>query len=93
MSARHAAKEVPPTLIADRISYQRAGRLILDDSSVSAYPSEVLAITGPSGGGKSSLLALFAGLEAPDTGTVTRLGAQLVGVVGQTHDEALCGVT
>ena len=63
------------TLMADRVRYQRAGRLILDDVTVAAYPGEVLAITGPSGSGKSSLLALLAGLEPPDGGTVRRAGA------------------
>ena len=58
-----AASRLPATLSADGVRYQRAGRLILDDVSVSAYPYEVLAITGPSGSGKSSLLALLAGLE------------------------------
>jgi ABC-type lipoprotein export system ATPase subunit len=91
MSGRHAAQEVPPTLVADRVGYRRADRLILDDVSVSAYPSEVLAITGPSGSGKSSLLALFAGLEGPDTGTVTRLGAQLTGTVPAGYGLVLQG--
>ncbi|HEX8093205.1 ATP-binding cassette domain-containing protein, partial [Jatrophihabitans sp.] len=72
MTARHAAGQLPPTLVADRVGYRRAGRAVLDDVSVSAHPYEVLAITGPSGSGKSSLLALLAGLEPPDSGTVTR---------------------
>ena len=79
MSGRHSAAQLPPTLVADRVGYQRAGRLILDEVSVSAYPYEVLAITGPSGSGKSSLLALLAGLESPDSGTVSRHCAQLAG--------------
>ena len=78
MTARHAAVESTPpptspaTLVADQVRYVRAGRVILDDVSVSAHPYEVLAITGPSGSGKSSLLALLAGLERPDGGSVTR---------------------
>ncbi len=70
--SRHAALDPSATVTAEAVRYQRAGRLILDDVSVSAYPYEVLAITGPSGSGKSSLLALLAGLEPPDSGTVTR---------------------
>lgn len=78
MTARHAAAEPEPvrtdapTVRADNVRYVRAGRTILDDVSVSAYPYEVLAIVGPSGSGKSSLLALLAGLELPDAGTVNR---------------------
>jgi putative ABC transport system ATP-binding protein len=40
-----------------------------------------LAVTGPSGSGKSSLLALLDGLEPPDSGTVSRTGAQTAGTV------------
>jgi ABC-type lipoprotein export system ATPase subunit len=91
MTARHSAETLPPTLVADRVGYRRAGRAVLDDVSVSAYPYEVLAITGPSGSGKSSLLALLAGLEAPDSGTVSRTGAQLAGTVPAGYGLVLQG--
>ncbi|HEX8766863.1 MAG TPA: ATP-binding cassette domain-containing protein [Jatrophihabitans sp.] len=91
MTARHSAEELPPTLVADRVGYRRAGRAVLDDVSVSAYPYEVLAITGPSGSGKSSLLALLAGLEPPDSGTVSRTGAQLAGTVPEGYGLVLQG--
>lgn len=79
-----AAKEPPPavpiaprpittaTLTADAVGYVRAGRTILDAVSVTATAGEALAVVGPSGSGKSSLLTLLAGLEAPDSGTVRR---------------------
>jgi len=43
---------------------------IVDDVSVEVRPEEVLAITGPSGSGKSSLLRLLNRLDEPTTGTV-----------------------
>lgn len=58
----------------------RAGSAILDGVSVEVRSGEVLAITGPSGSGKSSLLALLAGLERPDGGTVVHGSAPLDGV-------------
>jgi putative ABC transport system ATP-binding protein len=91
MTGRHSTQELPPTLVADRVGYRRAGRAVLDDVSVSAYPYEVLAITGPSGSGKSSLLALLAGLEPPDSGTVSRTGAQLAGTVPAGYGLVLQG--
>jgi putative ABC transport system ATP-binding protein len=97
VTARHASpelppsRELPPTLVADQVGYRRAGRAVLSDVSVSAYPYEVLAITGPSGSGKSSLLALLAGLEPPDSGTVSRTGAQLAGTVPEGYGLVLQG--
>ena len=91
MTARHAAGQLPPTLVADRVGYRRAGRAVLDDVSVAAYPYEVLAVTGPSGSGKSSLLALLAGLEPPDSGTVSRTGAQVAGTVPEGYGLVLQG--
>ncbi|MEO7263042.1 MAG: ATP-binding cassette domain-containing protein [Jatrophihabitantaceae bacterium] len=88
---RHSGSGLPPTLVADRVGYRRAGRAVLSEVSVSAYPYEVLAITGPSGSGKSSLLALLAGLEPPDSGTVSRTGAQLEGTVPEGYGLVLQG--
>ncbi len=42
----------------------------LDDVSVSIPTGELLALLGPSGGGKSTLLRVIAGLERADSGTV-----------------------
>ncbi|HEU5266868.1 MAG TPA: ATP-binding cassette domain-containing protein [Jatrophihabitans sp.] len=62
----------PGPVIADTVSYARNGRSILAEVSVHVAPGESLAVVGPSGSGKSSLLALLAGLEPPDTGSVRR---------------------
>jgi heme ABC exporter ATP-binding subunit CcmA len=57
-------------LVARDLAYVRGGRQILADVSLTAWAGEVLAVTGPSGSGKSSLLALLAGLDHPDSGQV-----------------------
>jgi putative ABC transport system ATP-binding protein len=59
-------------LVATGVCYHRAGRTLLDHVSLLASPGQVIAVTGPSGSGKSSLLALLGGLERPDAGTVHR---------------------
>jgi ABC-type nitrate/sulfonate/bicarbonate transport system ATPase subunit len=50
----------------------------LDGVSLRAAPQEVVAIVGPSGGGKSTLLELVCGLTAPDAGTVEAPPAALM---------------
>jgi sulfate transport system ATP-binding protein len=47
----------------------------LDDVSVTVKDGALMALLGPSGGGKSTLLRIIAGLETPDTGSV-RIGGQ-----------------
>ena len=67
-----------PLLRAEALSYRPADRLVLDDVSVEVRPGELLAVTGPSGSGKSSLLALLAGLAVPSSGRVLLDGEPLV---------------
>src|ERR1700704_5377538 len=42
----------------------------LDDVSVEIPTGTLTALLGPSGGGKSTLLRVIAGLETPDAGTI-----------------------
>jgi sulfate transport system ATP-binding protein len=42
----------------------------LRDVTVTIKPGQLTAVLGPSGGGKSTLLRVIAGLETPDSGTV-----------------------
>lgn len=49
----------------------------LHEASLTVRPGEAVAILGPSGSGKSTLLNLVAGLDRPDTGTVTVDGVRV----------------
>jgi polar amino acid transport system ATP-binding protein len=52
-------------------------RTVLDDLSLDVEFPHVLALLGPSGGGKSTLLRVIAGLERPDSGAVLINGEEV----------------
>jgi len=52
----------------------RAGVLVLDDVSLGVDAGEFVAIAGPNGGGKTTLLRLVLGLERPTAGSVRVFG-------------------
>jgi len=56
------------SLAAVKKSY--TGRLILDVEQLDIFNGEILAIVGPSGAGKTSLLRLLNFLESPDSGNI-----------------------
>jgi polar amino acid transport system ATP-binding protein len=53
------------------------GKTILADLSLPATETKTLALIGPSGGGKSTLLRVLGGLLPPDQGTVRVNGSRL----------------
>lgn len=59
----------------DGVSFgYRAGVHVLENVSLSVSRGEFLAIAGPNGGGKTTLLRLVLGLERPAAGTVSVFG-------------------
>ena len=56
---------------------KRFGEFVaLDDVSVDVHKGALTALLGPSGGGKSTLLRIIAGLESPDSGLVEISGEE-----------------
>jgi putative ABC transport system ATP-binding protein len=76
-------------LDARGLRYVRDGQTILAGVDVTVDPGESLAVTGPSGSGKSSLLAVIAGLVRPTTGEVNLDGVPLTGFAGPASGVAL----
>jgi sulfate transport system ATP-binding protein len=58
----------------------------LQDVSLSIPTGQLTALLGPSGGGKSTLLRIIAGLEAADSGTVVIDGADATGLPAQKRN-------
>ena len=58
----------------------------LDDVSLEIPSGALTALLGPSGGGKSTLLRIIAGLEQPDAGTVEIAGADATSLPPQRRN-------
>lgn len=58
----------------------------LDDVNVTIPTGQLTALLGPSGGGKSTLLRIIAGLEKADTGTVSIEGVDATGLPAQKRN-------
>jgi putative ABC transport system ATP-binding protein len=82
-----------------RKSFEGGRIRALEDVSLQVEPGELVALTGPSGGGKSTLLNLIGALDRPDAGEIhvdgldvarledpSRYRAETVGFVFQFHN-------
>lgn len=67
----------------DHITKTYGPRVVLRDLSLTLSPQECTVILGKSGCGKTTLLRLLAGLEQPDTGTISRPAGLKLGMMFQ----------
>ncbi|MFG1830807.1 ABC transporter ATP-binding protein [Micromonospora chersina] len=76
------------TLDTVRLTYPDGDRrlLALDDVSLHVGAGRFVAVTGPSGSGKSSLLAVAGALIAPDSGRVVVNGVEVGGLDTRARD-------
>ncbi len=58
-------------IVLDRVSKSYGEKQVLKEFSLSVSAGSVCCIMGRSGCGKTTLLRLMMGLEAPDSGTIT----------------------
>jgi ATPase subunit of ABC transporter with duplicated ATPase domains len=69
------------------VSKSFGAQLVLDNVSLSVGPRSRIGLVGPNGVGKTTLLRLVAGLDEPDSGSVSRVPATLLaGYVEQERD-------
>lgn len=64
-------------LVIDHLKKAFDGDAVLHDVSFTVRDGEFLSILGPSGCGKTTILRILIGLEAPDSGTVSKDGADI----------------
>lgn len=65
----------------------------LDDINVSLPTGQLTALLGPSGGGKSTLLRIIAGLETADSGSVEIEGIDATKLPRRSGTSASCSST
>jgi ABC-type multidrug transport system fused ATPase/permease subunit len=67
----HRGSKVMGSVEFDRVSFAyQEGQPVLHEVSLSAKPGEMLALVGSTGSGKSTLIALLAGMYHPNSGEV-----------------------
>lgn len=64
-------------LVLDGVAFATNGSPIIDDVSLSVDPGETVAVIGPSGAGKTTILRLAATFERPTTGVVRHAGTDV----------------
>jgi sulfate transport system ATP-binding protein len=64
------------SIVVDSVSKRFGDFVALDEVSLKVRDGSLTALLGPSGGGKSTLLRVIAGLESPDEGAVTIGGVE-----------------
>lgn len=70
-------------LHVDHVSKSFDGEKIIEDISIELNKGEIVSLLGVSGGGKTTLFNLIAGLKMPDEGRITLNGEDITGKPGQ----------
>ncbi|MBW4620406.1 MAG: ABC transporter ATP-binding protein [Cyanosarcina radialis HA8281-LM2] len=81
-----------PLIELKGVSKSFGSNVILDGVDLNIYPGEALAIIGPSGTGKSTILRIIAGLLAPDAGEIYIQGQQRQGLIEDAEDPIFIGM-
>jgi zinc transport system ATP-binding protein len=63
-----------PVIVCDRLCVELAGTTVLKGLSLTVHEGDFLAVLGPNGGGKTTLLKAMLGLVRPLSGSVTVFG-------------------
>lgn len=66
-----------PVIVLENVHFTRSRRVIFDDLSFALHKGEVVAVMGPSGTGKTTLMRLITGQVKPDKGRVLVFGQEV----------------
>src|SRR5579872_751162 len=77
LTVSHSTTTAAPELMMDVVSFGYASALVVQEVTLGLAAGEMVALIGPNGGGKSTLLRLAAGVLRPRAGSV-RLGGHTV---------------
>ena len=72
-----ALHHAPDRIVLDDVSFAYDGRLVLDSINATFHRGETIGIVGPSGAGKTTLMALMLRLYDPNSGRITFDGVDL----------------
>lgn len=71
-----------PVLQVNQVSKSFENEKIIENISLELHEGEIVSLLGVSGGGKTTLFNIIAGLSRPDSGTVTLDGTDITGKPG-----------
>lgn len=71
-----------PVLQVNHVSKSFEDEKIIENISLELHEGEIVSLLGVSGGGKTTLFNIIAGLSTPDSGTVTLDGTDITGKPG-----------
>lgn len=86
MPASSPCQSDEPLVDLKGISKQFGEKRVLDRINFTLNPGEAIAIIGPSGTGKSTILRIIAGLLAPDEGEIWVAGQKRIGLIEDSPD-------
>lgn len=66
----------PPAILVEGLSFSYNGETVLQDVNISVAANDLVAVVGPNGGGKTTLIKLILGLLSPQRGRVRVLGQE-----------------
>lgn len=81
----HSHADTNPLICLSHVSMVRGERTVLSDINLTVNRGDFVAITGPNGGGKTTLLRIILGLLPPTSGTVSVEPGTSIGYLPQKN--------